>query len=353
MKRQTRRQQKTGAAIGAALFLISISPSASRATSSYRIVDLGTLGGVRSAAFGINEAGQVVGTSETADGRQHAFLYDGGSMVDLGTLGGRTSNAYRISDAGVIVGRSETASGTERPFVSIEGGPLFDLSRLGTALGGPFSAALGVNRRGKVVGYLQTPGDHMATRSRVFSYGNYQVLDQGTFGGEDGVVTAINDNDEVVGYFSTEAHADYAHHRGFRLYDGRVEELGTLGGLLVTPADINDRGQVVGSAQLPGGEFRAFLANRGGSMIDLGTLEGGRESFAYAINDAGVIVGASDSPALSLRAIVVRNGQMFDLNALAGPEWVLTEARDINEGGQVVGVGFRHGQQRAFLLRRD
>lgn len=58
----------------------------------YRLTDLGTLGGSSSSAFGINDTGQVVGSSAIAgDAVQHAFLYSNGSMADLGTLGGANS----------------------------------------------------------------------------------------------------------------------------------------------------------------------------------------------------------------------------------------------------------------------
>jgi probable HAF family extracellular repeat protein len=73
--------------------------------------DLGTLGGARSIAYGINDLGQVVGMSLNAAGKERAFLWDGTSMINLGTLGGTASRAYAINRAGRIVGESKTTSG--------------------------------------------------------------------------------------------------------------------------------------------------------------------------------------------------------------------------------------------------
>ena len=63
----------------------------------------------------INDATQVVGASQTADGNDHAFLWTAArGMEDLGTLGGPTSTPFGISETGVVVGISSTAAGTER-----------------------------------------------------------------------------------------------------------------------------------------------------------------------------------------------------------------------------------------------
>jgi probable HAF family extracellular repeat protein len=96
-----------------------------------RAIDLGTLGGASSLASAINDRGQVVGTSLTPDGLEHAFLYEDGRMIDLGTLGNPQiqhpiddSKAADINDAGQVVG----ASGG-RAFL-FDAGTLHDLNDL-------------------------------------------------------------------------------------------------------------------------------------------------------------------------------------------------------------------------------
>jgi probable HAF family extracellular repeat protein len=82
--------------------------------------DLGTLGGAISFGYGVNRWGQVVGYSWTADGICHAFLYIDGVMLDLNALlpdgdGWELLEAYGINDAGQIVG-SGRLNGQVRAF---------------------------------------------------------------------------------------------------------------------------------------------------------------------------------------------------------------------------------------------
>ena len=73
------------------------------------IQSLGTLGGTWSTAYGINNSGQVVGTSEKSNGPVVAYLWEDGVMQDLNDLidpasGWDLIDAYAINDAGQILG---------------------------------------------------------------------------------------------------------------------------------------------------------------------------------------------------------------------------------------------------------
>lgn len=82
--------------------------------TSLSIFSIGTLGGQNSDAFGINNAGQIVGSSQTefyVPSKSSAFLWEGGVMTDLSLLpevraGGWDSlrGANAINELGQIVG---------------------------------------------------------------------------------------------------------------------------------------------------------------------------------------------------------------------------------------------------------
>jgi probable HAF family extracellular repeat protein len=83
--------------------------------------DLGTLGGTFSEASDINEKGQITGNSTTANGESHSFIYNDGIMTDLEDLGGGSSSALQINADGQIFGCSTTASGGSNAFIWTSG----------------------------------------------------------------------------------------------------------------------------------------------------------------------------------------------------------------------------------------
>jgi probable HAF family extracellular repeat protein len=84
--------------------------------------DLGTLGGAYSSAHGMNNAGQVVGDSNTSAGYTRAFLYSDGQMVDLNSLipsdsGWTLQSAEAINNRGQIAGYGTHNGEGQRAFL--------------------------------------------------------------------------------------------------------------------------------------------------------------------------------------------------------------------------------------------
>lgn len=112
--------------------------------------DLGTLGGESSAAFAINDSGEITGWTTRADGEIRAFLCDlAGRMRDVGPGEGRAINA-----SGQIAGY--TSIGVFQAFITGPHGVGFrELANLPGAQG---TILVGLNAHGQAVGYEELPG---------------------------------------------------------------------------------------------------------------------------------------------------------------------------------------------------
>jgi probable HAF family extracellular repeat protein len=77
-----------------------------------QMIDLGTLtGGDESYGYAINDAGHVAGYATDSNFDEHAFYWDGTTMHDLGALDGFESRAFGINNAGQIVGSIDGGRG--------------------------------------------------------------------------------------------------------------------------------------------------------------------------------------------------------------------------------------------------
>jgi len=335
----------------------STDPLAARraAIRTYRIADLGTLGGPSSEAAGLNNLGDVVGASATSSGAAHAFLSRGGRIADLGTLaGGTTSAATGINDAGLIVGTSGiNAYGPQfqeftQGFAWQDGsmravGALYCPCSFNVRYG--TSAAFAVSNSGWIVGDSQTS---RAALRHAFAWRENAMRDLGLLVDPQGSTFAYGVNDilEVVGA---------ANGRAFLERDGVATDLAALPGYAASSARaVNNRGTAVGSVVDAAGASRAVMWDLG-AIRDLGTLPGDAASQALAINADGEIAGRSgDTDFSHAHAVVWRDGVAIDLNrAFAGSAWTLLSATAINDVGQIAGVGVHNGERRAFLLSPD
>lgn len=102
------------------------------------------------------------------------------------------------------------------------------------------------------------------------------------------------------------------------------------------------------------GTSRAFrYETQSGRLSSLGTVTGGGNSVANAINDFGQVVGTADM-GVGTHAFFHSAGKMNDLNDLLPEEqmldqWNLETANAINRSGAVVGTASHSGRKRAYI----
>jgi len=209
----------------------------------YKLIDMGTFGGPSSYlavdSHVLTDRSVLVGWEYTAapesqfcfsptqDGfAQHAFRWRGGTVTDLRALpGGNRSQAVWTTPNGLIVGNSENGEIDpllpgipEARAVLWQHGQIVDLG----TFGGNESMAAAVNSRGQVVGSAlnSTPDPYSlidflfclssnGTQARAFLWQNGEKQDLGTLGtGNDALAFFINDAGQVAGFSYTNSIAN-------------------------------------------------------------------------------------------------------------------------------------------------
>jgi probable HAF family extracellular repeat protein len=152
-------------------------------------------------AYGLNDAGKVVGEAYTAlSPLAHGFIYNGTTSTEIGNLGGGSSTPLAINKNDRVVGYSTSVDGYDRAFVYTSG-TMTDLGALGT---GHYSYANAINNKDQIAGGAFT--DDFDTIEHAFvSDGVNPMVDLNTKLTSKAAnwvlteATGINDNGVVVG----------------------------------------------------------------------------------------------------------------------------------------------------------
>ena len=328
--------------------------------------------------WAINAAGQVAGYGGIPS---QAFFYSAGTAtnLNLGGLDGNPSSiggAFGINNSGTVVGyavNSTLANGTRAMVTS--GGLMTDLDAYDPTLGQ--SRAYGANSSGAVVsGYYTNSqwnaltyhysGNYNATTA-VYSGGTWSYTDiNSLFGAATGAgngggseALAINGAGTITGFATALSGMGIAWNsqpQAFVLNSaGAVTILPAPSGMDSTAGEaINAKGDVAGNTWSSGnsGSYAPYLAVNGPggyTGIDLGVPAGYGNTYGYGLNDYDMVVGTAQGGSggafLWTTGVVPFYGLSLgvnDLNAVAAKAlpsgWVMTNARSINDSGQITGV---------------
>jgi len=269
-------------------------------------------GADRTRVYGINKAGDIVGTYEVFNPavlvNRHGFLLANGHFTTIDFPGGFGTEAYGINASGQIVGVYWDNQGAELG----RHGFLLSSGRF-TRIGGPHAVvtqALGINDSGQIVGVYTVkapsgiPGSEAgALLFRLlghpypynYEYGHGFIYANGRFNnvdfpgaarGEQTLAGAINTAGQVAGSYLDR---NYVTH-GFMLTKGNYINVDVPGRRQTYLTGVNTAGQVVGHLSYTTG----FLWDQGRvTVIDFTNVVPGVSvtTVPCAINDAGQIVG--------------------------------------------------------------
>jgi probable HAF family extracellular repeat protein len=339
MKRAMTRWVAGSSALGALVLLSTTLEAGHRYNIATIDVPPGTppdrIGGVSVRPRCVNDRGQVAGRGEpdpfsSSFSGSYAFRWDAGVIAVLG----KPPCCAEFFPAGIDDGGRVVGGAPGNPDRALLWGS-GEYQELGSD-----ASAYGINHKGQVV---------LRIGSTAILWESGSVTQIGLPGGLQDPL-AINELGQVVG--STYISLSPAATRGFLWDAGNLTLLETL----PNPIDnqcralgVNDRGQVVGFSYSASG-VRAVLWEAG-RVIDLGDIPFRNEvTIAEDINNLGQVIGWASGP--TQHPLLWEGGQVFDLNDLIDQEtgWVVQEPKDINNFGQIVGIGLLNGLKRGFLL---
>lgn len=247
-------------------------------TGTFAEVDAPIPGGFVSGTD-INDAGQTIGTADFSDG-QHAFLRDAdGTYTELDGLPGSTyTAAYAINNDGDVVG---TSSGT--PVLWQGGGAPVDL---GTLPGETSADASDISNNGWIVGGGSDTWKAWYIDPAVGTVEEMVAVPGATIT----QVRAVNDDGVAVGRVMV---AGEFQPFTWNVIDGMTLLPEPLGEVHFEPTGINNAGQIIGHVYIhgtPDSTYHAYLLDPTDGYRQL-TVDGYDSALPQGISDSGWVVG--------------------------------------------------------------
>lgn len=344
-----------------ALSLLLVSATANAVT--YNLSQLGSLSsGEDATAYGMNDNGQVVGNAyNSSTGKIEAVIWNSGVIQSLGVEG----IARAVNNYGVVVGENGTdatdnRTGNGRAYQWDTTNGYQDIGTLiGNTCANCYSGAWDINDSGVVTGNsFSVDSPFGLLRMHAFRYTSGVMEDlpppNATGGYSRGI--GINNNGTIIGRASVDTFTNSDK------YMGQWDPSNTFThdnppGNYSSGRDINNNNIAVGIAR-SGTDTpnQAAIWDASGNVSIFAGTGGELRSRFTAINDAGIAVGAAEIAQDVYTAVIYTGGGNYvDLNSiidLTGTGFVsLDEAFDINENGDIVGVGtLTTGEKGAFYV---
>jgi probable HAF family extracellular repeat protein len=290
----------------------------------------------------LNARGEVLGSTYTPINEglppSHMVIYRNGKTEELNIHLPRELESYEqylrprdLNNRGDVL-FSIGVGEHDRCFL-LRDGTLIDLN----AAVGPTFEFRALNDVGQLVG--TTVENKIYTQAFIYSNGQIQML--GFLDGyPNSAALALNNTGKIVGWAGDDADPDLLRYVPVTFEPSGVVRLDHLA-YPELPRRVNDAGDM-----LTGKYLR--LAN--GELVSLYYEE---LMMGMGMNNDGVVAGSSYvTIGPSMQAVLYDHGVLNYLNETVDPlhGWFLAEAEDINDSGQIFGMGMLHGEYRAFLM---
>ncbi|WP_444998420.1 DUF3466 family protein [Aliikangiella sp. IMCC44359] len=383
------------------------------AAESYTVIDLGKLDDKSIFAYDINNSETVVGYSYTTitNGREKAdiayhgvSIQSGGVVTDLTAIvndSADSSSIFGVNNNGTSVGFSwETITKSGASAANFERAIYTDVVTPEIKIVPPFvdgdvqnMRAVSINDNGVIVGFgkFNAPDDKdsagnatdsLADRGFIFDTINETLtrVDPINYSGNylHVALRDINASGRAVGW--SQQLVDGFETPLIKSFYLDITAPANLVKLSISdddrssfPFSINDGGKVVGKRHVGDSvhstAFVYDIATQ--ALTDLPRLkedylpQGSRDiAIAYDINNQNQVVGTSlvDVVPDTYHAFLYEDGVMKNLNTMidckidpaaesvGNPDWLLYEARAINDNGVIIGNGFLNSERKAFML---